>query len=260
MARHADPSRGPGGRSAADRVRAQLAADHRRAAVGRRVLPAASTPSGTLAVQTLLSSPETGASNVRTMYYLSIVCARESIYIANPYFVPDPVAIETLIDAKHRGVDVRIMVSGIRNDNWLARHNSVRLFGRLLEAGIEIQELQPHHAASEDDGRRSPVGDDRHHELRQSIVRAQRREQRVLLRSTRWPAQLHEIFLDDLGGCERVTAEGWTTRRCGRERRNSLRRSSRSRREALPTRPGLLMRASRVSEKNVTAGIAFAFS
>jgi phosphatidylserine/phosphatidylglycerophosphate/cardiolipin synthase-like enzyme len=31
------------------------------------------------------------------------------------------------------------MVSGIRNDNWLARHNSVRLFGRLLTAGIEIQ-------------------------------------------------------------------------------------------------------------------------
>ena len=75
------------------------------------------------------------------MYYLSIVCARESIYIANPYFVPDPVAIETLIDAKRRGVDVRIMVSGIRNDNWLARHNSVRLFGRLLDAGIEIQEF-----------------------------------------------------------------------------------------------------------------------
>ena len=33
------------------------------------------------------------------------------------------------------------MVSGIRNDNWLARHNSVRLFGRLLAAGVEIQEF-----------------------------------------------------------------------------------------------------------------------
>jgi hypothetical protein len=45
-----------------------------------------------------------------------------------------------LIEAKQRGVDVRIMVSGIRNDNWLARHNSVRLFGRLLDAGIEMLE------------------------------------------------------------------------------------------------------------------------
>ena len=32
-------------------------------------------------------------------------------------------------------------MSGIRNDNWLARHNSVRLFGRVLAAGIEIQEF-----------------------------------------------------------------------------------------------------------------------
>ena len=118
-------------------------------------------PAGPLAVQTLLSSPETGASNVRTMYYLSIVCARESIYIANPYFVPDPVAIETLIEAKQRGVDVRIMVSGIRNDNWLARHNSVRLFGRLLAAGIEIQEYNRtmlHHKTMVVDGRWVTIG------------------------------------------------------------------------------------------------------
>ena len=84
---------------------------------GDAVLPdhRAVRPAG---VQTLLSSPETGGSTVRTMYYLSIVCARKSIYIANPYFIPDAVAIETLIDAQARGVDVRIMVSGIRNDNW----------------------------------------------------------------------------------------------------------------------------------------------
>jgi cardiolipin synthase A/B len=32
------------------------------------------------------------------------------------------------------------MVSGRRNDNWLARRNSVRLYGPLLDAGIEILE------------------------------------------------------------------------------------------------------------------------
>src|SRR4029453_15696976 len=47
-------------------------------------------------------------------------------------------AIDTLIDAKRRGVDVCIMVSGRYNDNWLARHNSMRLFGRLLAAGVTI--------------------------------------------------------------------------------------------------------------------------
>ena len=162
--------------------------------------------SGPLAVQTLLSSPETGASNVRTMYYLSIVCARESIYIANPYFVPDPVAIETLIEAKKRGVDVRIMVSGIRNDNWLARHNSVRLFGRLLGAGIEIQEFNRtmlHHKTMVVDRRWVTLGtanfDNRSF--------AHNEESNVCVFDRALAGQLHGIFLDDLTGCERVTLE-----------------------------------------------------
>jgi cardiolipin synthase A/B len=168
-------------------------------------------PSGPLSVQTLLSSPETGASNVRTMYYLSIVCARESIYIANPYFVPDPVAIETLIEAKTRGVDVRIMVSGIRNDNWLARHNSVRLFGRLLDAGVEIQEFDRtmlHHKTMVVDRQWVTIGttnfDNRsftHNE-----------ESNVCFFDRGLAGRLHAIFDEDLGGCTRLTREAWTRR------------------------------------------------
>ena len=87
-----------------------------------------------------MSSPEIGASTVRIMYYLSIICARRSICIANPYFVPDAAARDALIEAKKRGVNVRVMVAARHNDNWLAHHNSVRVYGRLLEAGIEILE------------------------------------------------------------------------------------------------------------------------
>jgi cardiolipin synthase A/B len=166
---------------------------------------------GPLAVQTLLSSPETGGSNVRTMYYLSIVCARESIYIANPYFVPDPVAIETLIEAKQRGVNVRIMVSGIRNDNWLARHNSVRLFGRLLDAGIEIQEFNRtmlHHKTMVVDRRWVTVGtanfDNRSF--------AHNEESNVCVMDRALADELHAVFEEDLAGCERVTMDAWRAR------------------------------------------------
>ena len=168
-------------------------------------------PAGPLAVQTLLSSPEIGASSVRTMYYLSIVCARQSIYIANPYFVPDPVAIETLIEAKRRGVDVRIMVSGIRNDNWLARYNSVRLFGRLLAAGIEIQEFNRtmlHQKTMVVDRRWVTVGttnfDNRSFDHNE--------ESNVSVFDRRLAQQLHDIFLADLNGCERVTMGAWAKR------------------------------------------------
>jgi cardiolipin synthase len=166
---------------------------------------------GPLAVQTLLSSPETGASSVRTMYYLSIVCARKSILIANPYFVPDPVAIDTLIDAKRRGVDVRIMVSGIRNDAWVARHNSVRLFGKLLDAGIEIQEYNHtmlHQKTMVVDGRWVTIGttnfDNRSF--------AHNEESNVCVFDRRIAEHLQEIFEADVRGCDRVTPERWRRR------------------------------------------------
>ncbi len=168
-------------------------------------------PAGRHAVQTILSSPETGASSVRTMYYLSIVCARESIYIANPYFVPDPAAIDMLIDAKQRGVDVRIMVSGIRNDNWVARHNSVRLFGRLLAADVEIHEFNRtmlHQKTMVVDRRWLTVGttnfDNRSF--------AHNEESNVCCYDPPVADELRQIFLADLDGCDRITIEGWRRR------------------------------------------------
>jgi len=168
-------------------------------------------PSGNLAVQTILSSPETGASSVRTVHYLAIACARESIVIANPYFIPDPVAIEMLIEAKQRGVDVRIMVSGIRNDNWVARQNSVRLFGRLLAANIEIQEFNRtmlHQKTMVVDRRWVTVGttnfDNRSF--------AYNEESNVCCIDGELAAQLGQTFEDDLTGCQRMTIERWTAR------------------------------------------------
>jgi cardiolipin synthase A/B len=93
-------------------------------------------------VQTVLSSPEIGSSAVRILYYLAIVSSQKKLYIANAYFLPDNAAIDILIDAKKRGVDVKILVPGVHNDMWMARHGSVKLYGRLLEAGVEIYEYQ----------------------------------------------------------------------------------------------------------------------
>jgi cardiolipin synthase len=158
-----------------------------------------------------MSSPNTGGSNVRTMYYLSIVCARTSILIANPYFVPDPVALDTLIEAKQRGVDVRIMVSGVRNDNWLARHNSVRLFGRLLAAGIEILEYNRtmlHHKTMVVDDVWVTIGtanfDNRSF--------AHNEESNVCVFDRGLAAQLQHTFREDVSACARVELDTWRHR------------------------------------------------
>src|SRR5262249_12580997 len=99
-----------------------------------------SESAGTTSTQTIFSSPKSGSSAIRIMYDLSIISARKSIYIANPYFVPDDSLVQILVDACHRGVDVKIMVAGIHNDMRITRYASIHLYGPLLEAGIEIHE------------------------------------------------------------------------------------------------------------------------
>ena len=140
-------------------------------------------PAGELSAQTIMSSPEIGVSTVRIMYYLSIICARRSIYIANPYFLPDAAAI----DVARRGEEPR---SG-RADH--GGRGAQRQLARAAEQHSPVRpapprrdrhpRVQPHDAPSQDDGGGLAVGDDRNDELRQPIVRAQRREQRLLLRA-----------------------------------------------------------------------------
>jgi cardiolipin synthase len=97
-------------------------------------------PAGESWVQTVLSSPKTGASVARLTHFFALACARRSILIANPYFVPDPIALKLFADAIARGVAIDVIVAGHHNDNWLARHNSVRLFGDLLDLGVRVYE------------------------------------------------------------------------------------------------------------------------
>ena len=160
---------------------------------------------------TLMSTPVTGASTARTMYYLSIVCARRRIWLANPYFVPDPPAIDTLIEAKRRGVDVKIMVSGMNNDNWLSRQNGTRLYGRLLEAGIEIYEYQTtllHQKTMVVDGVWATVGTTNF----DSRSFAHNEESNVCFNDERLVARMEATFQDDLTACMRVDLDAWRRR------------------------------------------------
>jgi cardiolipin synthase len=168
-------------------------------------------PRGPHALQVILSSPELGGSSVQTMYYLAIACARRSIYIANPYFVPDPVAIDMLIEARKRGVDVRVMVSGIHNDNWLARRNSVRLFGRFLRAGIPILEYNRsmmHHKLMVVDRTWLTIGST-NFDYRSF---AHNEESNVCLYDAGRAREFERIFLADAEICDPVTLDRWTRR------------------------------------------------
>jgi len=168
-------------------------------------------PAGSLSMLTIMSSPVTGASTARIMYYLSIASARKSIHIANPYFVPDPAALDTLIDAKKRGVDVRIMVAGDPNENWLSRQNAIRLYGRLLEAGVEILEYDTtllHHKTMVVDGVWSTIGTTNF----DSRSFAHNEENNVCFYDVNVGRRLIEIFEDDISQCTRVDLDRWRRR------------------------------------------------
>ncbi len=79
---------------------------------------------------------------IRLGYLCAIAAAQKTVAIGNAYFVPDDLAIETLLAARKRGVRIRIVVPAI-NDSRFGRAVSRSRWERLLAAGVEIYEYLP---------------------------------------------------------------------------------------------------------------------
>ena len=100
-------------------------------------------PAGPHAAQVFRSSADDGSESVRLMYLLSITSATTTVRISNAYFVPDALAVRSLVAAQRRGARVEIIVPGRHIDQKLVRRASRSLWGPLLEAGVAIYEYQP---------------------------------------------------------------------------------------------------------------------
>jgi cardiolipin synthase A/B len=100
-------------------------------------------PVGSHPAQLFRSSADDGSESVRLMYLLAIASAERSVRIANAYFVPDTLAVRTLIEARRRGAEVELIVPGRHIDQKVVRRASRALWGPLLEAGVAIYEYQP---------------------------------------------------------------------------------------------------------------------
>src|SRR5438477_1324566 len=109
---------------------------------GRDYFPAPLEAKGHASAQAVRSSPAGGSAAMYTMFLLAMSSARRSIYITNPYFLPDGRMTRALTEAAQRGVRVVVLLPGAI-DNNIVRHVSRSNFGPLLEAGVEIYEYQP---------------------------------------------------------------------------------------------------------------------
>lgn len=100
-------------------------------------------PAGQTPAQMFIASPAGGSESMRLMYLMSIAAAVVSIDLQAAYFVPDAMIVRHLLEARRRGVRIRVVVPGKHIDSDAARHASRAQWRELLEAGIEIAEYQP---------------------------------------------------------------------------------------------------------------------
>jgi len=101
------------------------------------------TPIGRSKGQMFMSSPTGGAESMHLMYLMALTGASRSIQLSMAYFVPDDLAVRTLVAALKRGVKIQIIMPGPKGDAAIVRRASRARWGDLLTAGAELYEYQP---------------------------------------------------------------------------------------------------------------------
>lgn len=100
-------------------------------------------PEGTPSL-VVVSTPSGGGTTARILFQSLIQCAKKSICVTTPYFLPDHSARRALMEAaRKREVSVRILVAGPHIDHRMVRRVSRHNSRHLLRAGAEIYEYQP---------------------------------------------------------------------------------------------------------------------
>lgn len=97
---------------------------------------------GDTIAQCFQSGPGEGAQAARMSYMLAIASARRSIDIEHAYFVPDDYAVQMLLEARQRGVHIRVIVPAI-NDSRFGRAAARSRWDELLAAGVEFYLYEP---------------------------------------------------------------------------------------------------------------------
>lgn len=97
---------------------------------------------GEAIVLILPSGPADQLETASLMYQQAIHSANERIWIASPYFVPDEGVVSSLLLARLRGVDVRILIPDVP-DSKLVYYSTYAFVDELIEQGIAIYRYEP---------------------------------------------------------------------------------------------------------------------
>ncbi|KRB02420.1 phospholipase D-like domain-containing protein [Lysobacter sp. Root690] len=166
---------------------------------------------GDMDAQVFLSSPSGGSESMHLMYLMSIAAASQSIDLAAAYFVPDELTQRALLEARKRGVRVRILVPGEHIDSDAVRLASRAQWGPLLQQGVELHEYRPtmmHVKLLIVDRHLVSVGstnfDSRSFQLND--------EASLNVYESGFADEMTRVFEDDLSQAKAYTYEAWTNR------------------------------------------------
>jgi cardiolipin synthase len=149
-------------------------------------------------------------SVIRKHYLHAILSAREAIFIANAYFVPDRGLIRALKRAADRGVRVAVIVP-TESDVPLVQRATEHLFDRLMRHGIEIYRWPKTHMHAKTavvDGVWSVVGS---YNL-DSVSLFQNHEVLIEAIGAGFGAWMSQQFEEDRRRCRRVALAEWRRR------------------------------------------------
>ncbi|MFS0782866.1 cardiolipin synthase [Bacillus sp. 1P06AnD] len=88
-------------------------------------------------VQMIAGGPDNEWSVIKNIFFSMITSAKESVWIASPYFIPDEDIFTALKVAALSGIDVRLLVP-MNPDKKIVWHASRSYFPDLLDAGVKV--------------------------------------------------------------------------------------------------------------------------
>jgi cardiolipin synthase len=103
---------------------------------GAAYFPPPRTQEG-VAVQVIESGPDRELKSIREMYFAAILRARQRVWIATPYFVPDAGLLDALCLAGRLGLDVRLL-GQYHPDKWVPYFAGRFYWANVLSAGVRV--------------------------------------------------------------------------------------------------------------------------
>lgn len=157
------------------------------------------------------SSSESGYNALKLVYLLTIGAARKTLDIQSPYLITDESTKWSLVEARKRGVRVRLLTEGDITDAKPVKFAGRAQYESLLATGIEVYEFQPtmmHVKAIVADGAISIVGsanfDNRSLELNDEL--------NVVVAGKDLAKRVTADFEDDLRRSTKIDLDQWRSR------------------------------------------------